>query len=91
VGACGEAQAGDGVLPELGQRHRKIERRAFFANVGRREMNGHALTMRKLEAAIAQCADLMRSRLSLTALSGRPTTLKSCMRAEPTSTSTSTG
>src|SRR5690348_18038070 len=32
----------------------------------------------------------MRSRLSLTALSGRPTTLKSCMRAEPTSTSTST-
>ena len=33
---------------------------------------------------------LMRSRLSFTALSGSPTTLKSCMRAEPTSTSTST-
>src|SRR5580704_16534074 len=33
----------------------------------------------------------MRSRLSFTALSGSPTTLKSCMRAEPTSTSTSTG
>src|SRR5580765_7085857 len=32
----------------------------------------------------------MRSRLSFTALSGSPTTLKSCIRAEPTSTSTST-
>jgi hypothetical protein len=28
---------------------------ASFAKVGRGEMNGHALTMRKLEAAIAQC------------------------------------
>ncbi len=35
-------------------------------------------------------AALMRSRLSLTAMSGRPTTLKSPMRPEPTSTSTST-
>ena len=35
-------------------------------------------------------AALIRSRLSLTATSGRPTTLKSPMRPEPTSTSTST-
>ena len=34
--------------------HRKIERRALLANVGRSEIDGHALAVRKLEAAVAK-------------------------------------
>ena len=36
------------------QGHRKVESRSFFANVSGSEVDGDALAMRKLEAAIAE-------------------------------------
>ena len=40
--------------PTKAKGHREIERRAFFANIGGREIDGYALTMGKLEAAVAE-------------------------------------
>ena len=40
--------------PDEPQGHGEIERRAFFANIGRGQVDGHPLAMRKLEATIAK-------------------------------------
>jgi hypothetical protein len=37
------------------QRHRQIERRAFFTNIGGSEVDRNALAMRKLERTVSQC------------------------------------
>ena len=75
--------------PESTKRHGQIEGRAFLANVGGREIDGDALVAGKSKPQFFSAA-LMRSRLSFTAMSGRPTTLKSPGCPGPTSTSTST-
>jgi hypothetical protein len=67
------------------QGHRKIESRSFFANVGRSEIDRNALAMRKLEAAIAE-RELDALTAFLDGIVREANELKSCMRAEPTST-----